>query len=88
MCGPDSGPSDQFVHGMNVLVARNYILNLREETRKGMLEKARSGIYPSFAPVDTGTRTVPMVKRDRYVTLNAAPVITELFVRFSAGRIR
>src|SRR5882762_4100872 len=44
--GPDSRSSDQLVHGINVLMARNYVLNLGEETRKGMLEKARSGIYP------------------------------------------
>ena len=49
--GPDSRSSDQLVHGISVLMARNYILNLGEETRKGMLEKARGGVYPSFAPV-------------------------------------
>jgi len=39
------------VHGIKVLVARNHSLNLSEETQKGMLEKARSGIYPSCASV-------------------------------------
>jgi len=34
-----------------VLMAKNFIDNLSEETRKGMLEKARSGLYPSCAPV-------------------------------------
>jgi hypothetical protein len=32
-------------------MAKHYIDNLSEETRKGMLEKARSGIYPSYAPI-------------------------------------
>jgi site-specific DNA recombinase len=32
-------------------MAKNYIGNLSEETRKGMLEKAEQGIYPSFAPL-------------------------------------
>lgn len=44
--GPDSRSSDQLMHGINVLMARNYILNLGEEARKGMLEKARAGTYP------------------------------------------
>src|ERR1039458_9468702 len=39
--GPDSRSSEQFVHGIKVLMARNYSLNLGEETKKGMLEKAR-----------------------------------------------
>src|ERR1019366_9004898 len=49
--GSDSKSSEQFVHGIKVLVARNYSQNLGEETVKGMREKARAGIYPSFAPV-------------------------------------
>jgi DNA invertase Pin-like site-specific DNA recombinase len=51
---PDSRSSEQFVHGIKVLMARNYSLNLGEETIKGMTEKARAGIYPSYAPVGYG----------------------------------
>ena len=47
----NSGSSEKLIHGFKVLMAKNVIDNLSEETRKGMLEKARSGIYPSFAPV-------------------------------------
>ncbi len=32
-------------------MAKNYIDNLSEETRKGMIEKAEQGIFPSFAPL-------------------------------------
>jgi site-specific DNA recombinase len=32
-------------------MAKNYIDNLSEETKKGMTEKAEQGIYPSFAPL-------------------------------------
>jgi site-specific DNA recombinase len=83
--GPDSRSSDHLAHGINVLMARNYILNLGEETRKGMLEKARTGIYPSFAPV--GYRNVDGADGKRKIVSDpdAAPVITELFERFSAG---
>jgi DNA invertase Pin-like site-specific DNA recombinase len=49
--GPDSRSSEQLMHGIRVLMARNYSQNLGEETIKGMTEKARSGLYPSNAPV-------------------------------------
>lgn len=32
-------------------MAKNYIDNLSEETKKGMLQKANEGYYPSFAPL-------------------------------------
>lgn len=40
----------KLVHGIQVVIARNYIDNLREEVRKGMREKAEQGIYPSRIP--------------------------------------
>ncbi len=48
---PESRSSEKFMHGIKVLMAKNYIDNLSEETKKGMLEKAEQGIYPSFAPL-------------------------------------
>ena len=45
-----SRSSEKFMHGIKVLMAKNYIDNLSEETAKGMLEKARQGLYPSNAP--------------------------------------
>ena len=47
----ESCSSEKFMHGIKVLMAKNYIDNLSEETRKGMTEKAEQGIYPSFAPL-------------------------------------
>jgi len=83
--GPDSASSDQFVHGINVLMARNYILNLGEETSKGMLEKARSGIYPSYAPVGYRNTEGPNGKRIIVPDPQTAPIVKELFTRFAAG---
>ena len=37
---PDSRSSEKFMHGIKVLMARNYSQNLGEETVKGMTEKA------------------------------------------------
>jgi site-specific DNA recombinase len=36
----DSRSSEKFLHGIKVLMAKNYIDNLSEETRKGMTERA------------------------------------------------
>ena len=47
----DSRSSEKFMHGIKVLMAKNYIDNLSEETKKGMLEKARQGMWPSCAPL-------------------------------------
>jgi site-specific DNA recombinase len=39
------------MHGIKVLMAKNYIDNLGEEVRKGMIGKARQGHWPTVAPV-------------------------------------
>src|ERR1043166_2411762 len=39
----DSKSSEKFVHGIKVLMAKNYIDNLSEEDRKGQKEKAEQG---------------------------------------------
>ncbi len=41
----------KFIHGIKVLMAKQYIDNLSEEVRKGQTEKAKEGIYPSTAPL-------------------------------------
>lgn len=45
----DSRSNEKFVFGIRALMAKNYIDNLSEETKKGMIEKAEQGIYPSYA---------------------------------------
>src|SRR5262245_18897918 len=47
---PDSRSHEKFMHGIKVLMAKNYVENLGEETKKGMAAKAKQGIWPSFAP--------------------------------------
>jgi site-specific DNA recombinase len=49
--GKDAKSQDKLVHGIQVVIARNYIENLREEVKKGMREKASQGIYPSRPPL-------------------------------------
>src|SRR5215471_4386731 len=77
---PESRSSDKFMHGIQVLMAKNYIDNLSEETRKGMLEKAEQGLWPSFAPlgyVNEGRTIIP----DPAV----APIIRKIFEWYATG---
>ncbi len=46
----DSKSHVKFIHGIKVLMAKNYIDNLSEEVKKGMKEKASQGHFPSAAP--------------------------------------
>jgi site-specific DNA recombinase len=38
------------MHGIKVLMAKNYVDNLSEEVQKGMREKAEEGHWPNSAP--------------------------------------
>ena len=73
------------MHGIKVLMAKNYIDNLSEETRKGMLEKAEEGIWPSFAPLGyrnvVGTNGKNAIDPDPGI----APIVTRVFERYATG---
>jgi DNA invertase Pin-like site-specific DNA recombinase len=73
---------EKFIHGIKVLMAKNYIDNLSEETRKGLLEKAEEGKFPGTAPLgylhDTVNKTI-VADPDR------APAIWELFNLYATG---
>jgi DNA invertase Pin-like site-specific DNA recombinase len=79
-----SRSSEKFMHGIKVLMAKNYIDNLSEETGKGMAEKAEQGIYPSFAPlgyVNVESNGKRWIAPDPAV----APIITKLFEWYATG---
>ncbi|MCK5680182.1 recombinase family protein, partial [bacterium] len=80
----DSRSSEKFMHGIKVLMAKNYIDNLSEETKKGMLEKAEQGIYPSFAPL--GYLNVKCDGK-RFIQPDpvAAPQVRNLFEWYATG---
>jgi len=64
-------------------MAKNYIDNLSEEMRKGLLEKAEEGEFPVLAPLgyrhDKVSRTVELDEE-------RAPIIKEMFEVYAAGR--
>ena len=80
----NSHSGERFLHGIKVLMAKDYIDNLSEETSKGMLEKARQGTWPSAAPA--GYVNVQVSDRRRLaLEPDRAPIIAEMFRRYATG---
>ncbi len=87
---------------IQVLMARNYIDNLKEEVGKGMREKAEQGIYPSRPPlgymnnvsertIEVDSKNAPIVKRmcELYGTgEHSRPICEKKFLENSASRSR
>jgi site-specific DNA recombinase len=73
---------EKFIHGIKVLMAKNYIDNLSEETRKGLIEKAEQGSFPGTAPLgyrhNKEEKTIE-IDEDR------APIIKWLFEQYATG---
>lgn len=46
----ESNSNQKFMHGIKVLMAKNYIDNLSEEVKKGQRQKAEQGEYPGKPP--------------------------------------
>jgi DNA invertase Pin-like site-specific DNA recombinase len=81
----DSKSSEKFVHGIKVLMAKNYIDNLLEEARKGQLEKAEQGIWPSKAPMGYRNVTGPDGKKIIVPDAETGPLILDLFTWYAPG---
>jgi site-specific DNA recombinase len=81
----DARSSEKFMHGIRVLMAKNYIDNLSEETKKGMREKAEQGLYPSAAPLGyrnvLGSRDKKTIEPDPQY----APMVRKLFEWYATG---
>ena len=73
---------DKLIHGMYVVLARNYIDNLREEVKKGMREKAEQGVYPSRPPI--GYRNNKL-EHTIEVDSEKAPLARRMFELYGSG---
>ena len=82
---PRSHSSEKFMHGIKVLMAKNYVDNLSEETRKGLQEKAEQGIWPLRAPL--GYRTVERSDKKKVIELDdeIARLVRQLFEWYAPG---
>ena len=74
------------MHGIRVLMAKNYIDNLSEETRKGMNEKAEQGIWPSFAPLGYLNITGDDGKKIIIPDKENAQFIVQLYEWYGSGK--
>jgi site-specific DNA recombinase len=83
---PDSRSSEKFIHGIKVLMAKNFIDNLSEETRKGMTEKAEQGMWPSYAPIGYLNAEGPSGKRVIVPDPDLAPLVTRLYELCATGQ--
>ena len=87
MLSRESRSSEKFMHGIKVLMAKNYIDNLSEEARKGMQEKAEQGIWPTKTPLGYRNITGPDGKKIIAVDPDVAPIITKLFEWYATGQL-
>jgi site-specific DNA recombinase len=79
---PTSRSSEKLMHGLKVLIAKNFLDNLSEETSKGMREKAEQGHWPSYAPLGyVNNRETRVIEVDP----NKAPLIAKMFEAYASG---
>jgi len=80
--GPGAKSGDKFMQGIRVLMARQYIDNLREEVKKGMLKRAQAGKWSCKAPYgyksDPDTHSLEVVPAE-------AKAIKWLFETYATG---
>jgi DNA invertase Pin-like site-specific DNA recombinase len=83
----ESRSSEKFMHGIKVLMAKNYIDNLSEEARKGMQEKAEQGNWPTKCPLGYRNITGPDGKKIIATDPAIAPLIAKLCEWYARGDI-
>jgi DNA invertase Pin-like site-specific DNA recombinase len=78
----ESRSSDKFMHGIKVLMAKNYVDNLSEEVRKGLREKAEQGHWPGVAHVGYVNNRV---SRRIDVDPVRGPLVARVFEMYATG---
>jgi site-specific DNA recombinase len=81
--GKNSRSQDKLLHGIQLVIAANFIDNLKEEVRKGMREKAEQGIYPSRPPL--GYRNNKL-EHTIEIHPEKTPVARRIFDLYATGR--
>ncbi len=77
---------EKFIHGIKVLMAKNYIDNLSEEVKKGMLEKAEQGLWPAYAPFGYLNVSLPNGKRGLGLDPERAGIAKRMYEQYASGR--
>jgi len=81
----DSGSGPKLIFSIKAAVAKHFIDNLSEETKKGMLEKAEQRVYPSFAIYGY----MNVVENNRKILKpdpDSAPYVKKMFALYATGQ--
>src|SRR5262249_1291764 len=79
----DARSSEKFLHGIKVLMAKNYSENLSEEVKKGLREKADQGHFPGVAHVGyVNNRATHRIDPDPV----RGPLVAQAFELYATGR--
>ena len=80
--GKDSKSQDRLAHDLNLVIAKNYSDNLREEVRKGMEGRAAAGWFPGKSPF--GYKNA-----NRIIEIHpeASWIVTRIFEIFATGDV-
>jgi len=82
--GPNARSSDKFMHGIRVLMAKNYVDNLSEEVKKGLQEKVLRGEWPHGAPWGyRNNKELGLIEPDAVKSV----IVKWLYRRYSVGDI-
>ena len=77
----NSRSHDKFIHGIKVLMAKNYIDNLSEEVKKGFQQKCELGEYPANPPLGykrVDTKTI-------VIDTETSPLVSKAFNLYAEG---
>jgi DNA invertase Pin-like site-specific DNA recombinase len=78
-----SRSSDKFMHGIKVLMAKQYVDNLSEEVKKGLREKAEQGHFPGVAHVGyVNNRATHRIEVDPV----RGPLVAQAFELYASGQ--
>ena len=78
----ESRSHQKFIHGIKVLMAKNFVDNLSEEVKKGMAEKVAQGDFPHQAPLGYLN---DRLKHTIVVDPEKAPFVGKMFQWYSTG---
>ena len=81
----DSPASDRTMWNMCVMMAESYVLQLSDNTKRGIRQKVQNGEWPTQAPLGYKNITDENGKRIIIVDQNTAPLIRKVFEMYSTG---
>lgn len=78
----NSKSQEKFIFGLKGLMAKNFSDNLSEETKKGLDEKVKLGLFPSHAPLGYKNNTsTKLIELDE----SKVPMVQKLFELYATG---